>query len=298
MNHFGKKVVLTALCVLGIAFLPAWAVGQTTQAIYKHTDVQGRITYSNAPIVGGVRVELDPITLIPATPSGSLVNPNLPRPVYAPSSVPASVPVAAPAPAVNNIEVATAVEPAALKTALVPTPLPVPSSTSPSVAAASPGIPRTAVTPAPVAVVRPVAVSVKRLTPPVNAQQPLAMDVLIQQRRDEIKLRMMQNAVNTESKLLADAKAKLAEENVASEGVRAIKASFHTAARAGKTDKLALVPIISAEERAKVERHFERVRDLQDQISMHEKNLDDLRAVLKVETSTVKVAAAFIQPSH
>lgn len=294
MNHFGKKAVLTTLCVLGIAFLPTWAVGQTTQAIYKHTDVQGRITYSNAPIVGGARVELDPITLIPATPSGSLVNPNLPRPVF----VPVSAALAAPGAAVNNIDVAVAVEPAVLKTALVPAPLPVPLSTSPSATAASPDAPRTAVMPLPVAVVRPVAVSIKRLPLPVNAQQPLAMDVLIQQRRDEIKLRMMQNAVNTESKLLADAKAKLAEENVASKGVHAIKASFHAAARAGRTDKLALVPVISPEERAKVERHFERVRDLQDQISMHEKNLDDLRAVLKVETSAVKVAAASIQPSH
>ena len=294
MNHFGKKAVLTTLCVLGIEFLPTWAVCQTTQAIYKHTDVQGRITYSNAPIVGGARVELDPITLIPATPSGSLVNPNLPRPVF----VPVSAALAAPGAAVNNIDVAVAVEPAVLKTALVPAPLPVPLSTSPSATAASPDTPRTAVTPLPVAVVRPVAVSIKRLPLPVNAQQPLAMDVLIQQRRDEIKLRMMQNAVNTESKLLADAKAKLAEENVASKGVHAIKASFHAAARAGRTDKLALVPVISPEERAKVERHFERVRDLQDQISMHEKNLDDLRAVLKVETSTVKVAAASIQPSH
>ena len=294
MNHFGKKAVLTTLCVLGIAFLPTWAVGQTTQAIYKHTDVQGRITYSNAPIVGGARVELDPITLIPATPSGSLVNPNLPRPVF----VPVSAALAAPGAAVNNIDVAVAVEPAVLKTALVPAPLPVPLSTSPSATSASPDTARTAVTPLPVAVVRPVAVSIKRLPLPVNAQQPLAMDVLIQQRRDEIKLRMMQNAVNTESKLLADAKAKLAEENVASKGVHAIKASFHAAARAGRTDKLALVPVISPEERAKVERHFERVRDLQDQISMHEKNLDDLRAVLKVETSAVKVAAASIQPSH
>ena len=294
MNHFGKKAVLTTLCVLGIEFLPTWAVCQTTQAIYKHTDVQGRITYSNAPIVGGARVELDPITLIPATPSGSLVNPNLPRPVF----VPVSAALAAPGAAVNNIDVAVAVEPAVLKTALVPAPLPVPLSTSPSATAASPDTPRTAVTPLPVAVVRPVAVSIKRLPLPVNAQQPLAMDVLIQQRRDEIKLRMMQNAVNTESKLLADAKAKLAEENVASKGVHAIKASFHAAARAGRTDKLALVPVISPEERAKVERHFERVRDLQDQISMHEKNLDDLRAVLKVETSAVKVAAASIQPSH
>jgi len=294
MNHFGKKAVLTTLCVLGIALLPTWAVCQTTQAIYKHTDVQGRITYSNAPIVGGARVELDPITLIPATPSGSLVNPNLPRPVF----VPVSAALAAPGAAVNNIDVAVAVEPAVLKTALVPAPLPVPLSTSSSATAASPDTPRTAVTPLPVAVVRPVAVSIKRLPLPVNAQQPLAMDVLIQQRRDEIKLRMMQNAVNTESKLLADAKAKLAEENVASKGVHAIKASFHAAARAGRTDKLALVPVISPEERAKVERHFERVRDLQDQISMHEKNLDDLRAVLKVETSTVKVAAASIQLSH
>ncbi len=294
MNHFGKKAILTTLCILGIAFLPTWAVGQTTQAIYKHTDVQGRITYSNAPIVGGARVELDPITLIPATPSGSLVNPNLPRPVF----VPVSAALAAPGAAVNNIDVAVAVEPAVLKTALVPAPLPVPLSTSPLITSASPDTPRAAVTPLPVAVVRPVAVSIKRLLLPANAQQPLAMDILIQQRRDEIKLRMMQSAVNTESQLLADAKAKLAEENVASKGVHAIKASFHAAARAGKTDKLALVPVISAEERAKVERHFERVRDLQDQILMHEKNLGDLRAVLKDETSTVKVAAAPIQLSH
>jgi len=257
MNHYGKKAILI---VFGIAFLPLWAAGQNSQSIYKHIDPQGRITYSNAPIAGGARVELEPITLIPATPSGSLVAPGV---APAPSSVP---PPTAPSTAAGES----------------------------AAAATMPTLPLTSIVPMPVAIVRPVAVSVKR-APPANAQPPLAMNILIQQRRDEIKLRTMQNAVATELKLLADARAKLAEENGASAGVRAMKASFHAAAKAGKSDRLAPVPVITPEERLKVERHFERVRDLQDQISMHEKNLDDLRAVLKVETNAanmVRLAAA------
>ena len=47
------------------------ALAQTT--IYKHVDESGRITYSNKPMKGAVVMELEPLTTIPATPTGNLV---------------------------------------------------------------------------------------------------------------------------------------------------------------------------------------------------------------------------------
>jgi hypothetical protein len=49
----------------------ASALAQST--IYKHVDENGRITYTNRPMKGAVAVDLEPLTTIPATPSGSLV---------------------------------------------------------------------------------------------------------------------------------------------------------------------------------------------------------------------------------
>ena len=41
-------------------------------AIYKHVDENGRVTYTNKPMKGAVQMELEPLTTIPATPSGVL----------------------------------------------------------------------------------------------------------------------------------------------------------------------------------------------------------------------------------
>ena len=273
MNRLGKRALFIAFCV---AYLPWWAYAQSAQTIYKHIDGQGRVTYSNAPIAGGARVELEPITLIPPTPTGSLVNPNLPRPyVYSAAPVVSTVtpPTSTPVLVAPNAgqQVITA-EPPVLPAA------PAPIVTMPPVAS--------------VAIVRPVqTATIKRLPLPANVEQPLPMDVLIQQRHDEIKLRSMHSAIDTELKLLSEAKARLGEEKNASAGVRAIKASFNTALRPSELPQ-SPGPIIPAEARAKVERHFERVRDLQDQIAMHEKNLADLRASLKTETNMAKIATA------
>jgi hypothetical protein len=46
------------------------ALAQST--IYKHVDESGRITYTNRPMKGAVPLELEPLTTIPGTPSGSL----------------------------------------------------------------------------------------------------------------------------------------------------------------------------------------------------------------------------------
>ncbi|HUP97040.1 MAG TPA: DUF4124 domain-containing protein [Usitatibacter sp.] len=48
------------------------AFAQTT--IYKYVDESGRITYSNKPMKGGVVIDLEPLTTIPGTPAGVLVN--------------------------------------------------------------------------------------------------------------------------------------------------------------------------------------------------------------------------------
>jgi hypothetical protein len=45
----------------------ASAFAQST--IYKHVDDSGRVTYSNKPMKGATVMELDPITILPATPT-------------------------------------------------------------------------------------------------------------------------------------------------------------------------------------------------------------------------------------
>lgn len=287
MNRLGKRVFFTACSA---ALLLPQALAHASQTIYKLIDAQGRVTYANTPIVGGVRVDLEPITLIPPSPSGSLVNANLLRPIattsaaLAPIATPTAMPTSSPTVEADNAVLALARLPIAATEIITPTQ---PVATS---------------APIEVAIVKPILnPTIKRLPIPASMQQqPLATDLVqhrAQQHRDEIKLRMMQSAVDSEQKLLSAALAVLAEERGASEGVRAIKASFNAANndRDGSTNKMALVPVITYEARAKVERHFERVRDLQDQIAMHEKNLEDLRSVLTAETSAVRLASANMQ---
>ena len=44
----------------------------TSPVIYKLVDASGRITYTNSPTKGAIKVELDPITVIPSSPAGML----------------------------------------------------------------------------------------------------------------------------------------------------------------------------------------------------------------------------------
>jgi len=57
--------------VASIALLAsASALAQST--IYKHVDESGRVTYTNKPMKGAAVVELEPLTTIPGTPTGTL----------------------------------------------------------------------------------------------------------------------------------------------------------------------------------------------------------------------------------
>jgi hypothetical protein len=69
-GEHGMKTVWIASFAAALA-APAWA--QTT--IYKHIDDSGRVTYSNKPMKGAVVLDLEPLTTIPANPSGSLAPP-------------------------------------------------------------------------------------------------------------------------------------------------------------------------------------------------------------------------------
>src|SRR5512137_2230411 len=62
------KAVWIAGVVLAAMTSSAWA--QST--IYKLVDDQGRVTYSNKPMKGATVLELEPLTTIPAGPSGTL----------------------------------------------------------------------------------------------------------------------------------------------------------------------------------------------------------------------------------
>lgn len=319
MNRLRKSAFFTGFTFLRTVFLPlclcvllfalnanmnANAASAKTsppsESIYKRVDAQGRVTYSNAPIQGGAKVELEPITLIPPTPSGVLVDPRAPRPaVVAMPSVAAATP-ASPVSPTASVAAATpdivAPEPA-------PAVAPIAAALAPTVI---PTVSRVAASPTPTPTAQPIALAIvtpmpqiKRLPLPANLQTAApAVAVVaavakvppvttpVQPPRDDTKLRNLRSSLDTEQRLLAEAKTQLIEENGASEGVRAIKASFNNK----KSGQLATV---SAAERAIVERHFERVRDLQDQVAMHEKNIATLRANVKAEAGNVAQPLAF-----
>ena len=76
--------------------------------------------------------------------------------------------------------------------------------------------------------------------------------------------------------MLVSAKSKLEEEQKISGTIRAMRASFSATAEAVTPQK----PLISPETRAEIERHFERIRNLQDQVAMHENHSQTLREQL------------------
>src|SRR5262245_51608342 len=94
------------------------ALAQST--IYKHVDESGRITYTNRPMKGAVQLELEPLTTIPGTPSGSLTR-----------AKPAAN--GEKAPVMENAEVAVKAEPGG-KAEPVAKAEPLPASTRPAVA--------------------------------------------------------------------------------------------------------------------------------------------------------------------
>lgn len=76
---FIKHNICIRLCLAGgLAF---FAMNAAHAEIYKHVDTQGRVTYSNVPMKGATKLNLDPLNTVPATrPKTSVASPsNFPK---------------------------------------------------------------------------------------------------------------------------------------------------------------------------------------------------------------------------
>lgn len=241
---------LKIVCV-SVALLPPLALAQSAQTvIYKLVDESGRVTYANTPLKGGVRVELEPLTVIPSTPGGSLSQASARAPYTLPIPVATVTPVS--------------------KSAVANTPVPAAAP----VAVVSPVASAPAVMSAPAPYLAPVA------TPSQIENKIASLDTGLQQvtaqRLMEARRRVLEGDLQAEEQSLSAAKTKLAEEQRNSGNVRAMRASFSPTAATATPQK----PLLTPEQRAEIERHFERVRNLQDEVAMHENNLQGLREQL------------------
>lgn len=250
MHRLIKTTCATLLCLV---FAPLCVHAQSTQAIYKHVDENGRVTYSNSPIKGAERVDLQPITVLPSASSA----PSTPGANIAVARV-TTVPRAAKAVTVATMNVARNMAQPAEAPLAAKDSSETPSSTNASLATTAPTV---------------AAEPTNVLATPAQAHQA------------ELQRRSLQNSLLAEQESLANAKAGLAEEARKSDSIRALRASFSAA-----PDKSGIKKLITPEQREQVEHHFERIRDLQDEITMHEKNVANLRSQLRAEPAAGVVA--------
>jgi hypothetical protein len=69
--------------IAGFAMAAAMPAAFAQSTIYKHVDDSGRVTYSNKPMKGATLMELEPLTTIPASPSGRLQKASASQPAEA-----------------------------------------------------------------------------------------------------------------------------------------------------------------------------------------------------------------------
>lgn len=74
------KIARQIIVLSSLVIAPWWCVAHGQ--IYKSVDAQGNITYSNTPVPGGKRVELEPASVIPAPK----IRPATPRPTATPEA--------------------------------------------------------------------------------------------------------------------------------------------------------------------------------------------------------------------
>jgi len=227
---------LAKCSVACILLVPGIAIAQSAQAIYKFVDENGRVTYANSPIKGGSRLELDPLTVMPSSPASTVAQ----------------------APASRTIPVAKVTSVRAPTYSMIPPLVQLAASPTVIAPAAAAIAPASATLPA---------ITMAALDTGDKAQEQA------QQRRADIRKRILQGELQAEEKSMDEARVALAEEQRRSGDLRAMRASFSATAVATNPQK----PLISLEVRAEIERHFERVRNLQDEVSMHEGNIAALR---------------------
>jgi hypothetical protein len=258
-----KQTTRVVLCALAFVSCPSlFAAAPTPVSVYKTTDTNGRVTYSNAPTKGAVAVELAPLTVMPAHRAPAIASTNTSVGVAAAPASPVNVP------AVTN-------------SIVEPSPTATPTNTAPQ--------PTFNESPAPLAV--PVASTTAAVPRAATSVIPVSggAAAMAKQRREEVRRRILEGEIEAEVQLQKEARDTLTAEQARSAAMRALRGSLPNEERPSET---------TIEARALIERHFARVRDLQDQVAMHEQNLVDLRTQLgqvgsqHVVATTPKQAAA------
>ena len=117
-----------------------------------------------------------------------------------------------------------------------------------------------------------------------------------QQRRDQVRRRIIEAEIDAEAQLLAEAQGYLQREQSKSVAMRSLRAAIVVDERAvaGKqplSDDIVATKMV-------VERHFERVRELQDRLLIHEENLAELRVQLRAPPQRAELkTAANVRPT-
>ena len=223
-----SRLAKSAVAIIGL--VPAMLFAQASQTIYKSVDESGRVTYANAPIKGGAKINLEPLTVLQSTPVAAST----------PTSEARAIPVA--------------------KVTSIPSPSFTNQASTSTFSAAT----LAPISAAPVAQPAPTRLAALDTGDKIQEQN---------QRRADIRRRILEGEIQLEEKSLAVARAALVAEQGRSGDIRTMRSGHAETATAVTAQK----PLISPVVRAAIERHFERIRNLQDEVTTHESNIAALR---------------------
>jgi hypothetical protein len=260
-----RNALLLIALFQSVTTVCAQTSGATT--VYKHVDEQGRVTYTNAPVRGAAQIELQPITVVRSSPTAATANAPLTPPRTGAANVPSTEPPSAAQAKIDKAPVPSFEQ--AQKVELPPPPIA--------------NVPQLADAPRDLA--KPVAAPRKETSSDASASSSLQSATLVRQRRDEVRRRIVEGEIEAETQMLSDARLELQREQAKSPAMRSLRAALMTdLANTRANEKQMDQDTIIA--KSLVERHFARIRDLQDVIAMHESNVIELRALLPAQSKT------------
>lgn len=277
-----KRFFVTSSLLLGASLSQPPVLAQNP-VIYKHVDDKGRVTYANSPIKGAAVLELAPLAVVQSATSQS-------------ATARATKPLSGGTGPTNETGLSSATNLGQLHAT--------PAEGSPPRAGPiqkygilEPDTPEnfSPANVAPTVTAQPVA-RVTTAKPGKEAvRTPAAASgwnptMTAQHRRDEVRRRIIEGELEAEAQFLAEAKAALLREQNKSTAMRALRTAVLSNERAGVGNSV--VPDDGVETKAFIERHFERVRSLQDQVAMHEENIQELRAQLPTAAKNSGVTSA------
>lgn len=234
----------------------AACVAAQAVVVYKHVDSSGRVTYSNQAIKGGVIVELSPLMVLPKSQTTVAARGDS---------------LAAEANASPRTTPETSLAPR-----LMQSPDQLSSRKSVTSDKGADALQKEAIRPDSIGTAR------------TNVAE------MAKQRRADVRRRILEGEIDAESQLLLEAQADLQREQTKSGAMRSLRSALSAEERhaAGKNSDSE----DAANAKRVVERHFERIRELQDRASMHEENLAELRSQLRVPATNLGLRTVKLQP--